>query len=124
MEQVAARISTARSILRQLCPRCRMGRIFKGSVFRGFPEPYDRCAICGLRFSREPGYFMGAMYLSYGLGLAMVAVLGAILWGVVGFRIDKAALWAVLLFLPFTPILALMSRVLWIYLDQTIDPEQ
>jgi len=37
--------------------------------------------------------------------------------------VDKVAIWAVALFLPFVPMLTFLSRVLWIYLDQTFDPE-
>jgi hypothetical protein len=39
-------------------------------------------------------------------------------------RVDRIAIWAVVLFLPFAPMLTLLSRVLWIYLDQTLDPEK
>jgi hypothetical protein len=63
------------------------------------------------------------MYISYGLGLALIFVLGAALWAMTGWRLDKIAIWAVLLFLPFAPTLTFLSRVLWIYLDQTMDPE-
>jgi hypothetical protein len=27
---------------------------------------HDRCPVCGLRFEREQGYFVGAIYLNYG----------------------------------------------------------
>jgi hypothetical protein len=37
--------------------------------------------------------------------------------------LDQIAISAVLLFLPFAPMLTFLSRVLWIYLDQKIDPE-
>ena len=30
----------------------------------------ESCHSCDYRFEREPGYFIGAMYLSYGLALA------------------------------------------------------
>jgi len=64
------------------------------------------------------------MYISYGLALALIFVFGLVLWGVTDWRLDKIAIWAVLLFLPFVPILTFLSRVLWIYLDQTFDPER
>jgi hypothetical protein len=63
------------------------------------------------------------MYISYGLALALVFAFGVILWVLTSWRLDKVAIWAVLLFLPFAPMLTFLSRVLWIYLDQTIDPE-
>ena len=84
---------------------------------------HDRCSTCGLRFNREPGYFLGAMYISYGLGLGFIVVIGAALWALTDWRLDKVAIWAVLFFLPLAPMLTFLSRVLWIYLDQKIDPE-
>ena len=84
----------------------------------------DRCPHCGLLFNREAGYFLGAMYISYGLALAVICGFGAILWAVTRWRVDKIALWAVVLFLPLGPMLTFFSRVLWIYLDQTFDPER
>jgi hypothetical protein len=85
---------------------------------------YDSCLECGLRFNREPGYFLGAMYVSYALALALIVVIGAVLWAVTAWRVDKVTIWAVVLFLPFAPMLTLLSRVLWIYLDQKFDPER
>ena len=63
------------------------------------------------------------MYISYALALALVFAFGAILWVLTSWRLDKVAIWAVFFFLPFAPMLTFLSRVLWIYLDQTIDPE-
>jgi uncharacterized protein (DUF983 family) len=119
----APRSSTLESILRQQCPRCRKGRIFRYSLFRGFPKMNDRCPNCGLKFEREEGYFLGAMYISYGLALVAITTIAGVLWAVFGWWVTKDAVWAVVLFLPLAPTLTLFSRVLWIYLDQTIDPE-
>jgi hypothetical protein len=83
----------------------------------------DLCPACGLHFNREPGYFLGAMYISYGLALAVIFLFGLLLWVLTHWRLDKIAIWAVVLFVPFAPMLTFLSRVLWIYLDQTVDPE-
>ena len=85
---------------------------------------HERCPSCGLKFEREPGYFLGAMYLSYGLALIVITVLAALLWLAARWSLDKTVLWAIVLFLPLAPPLTLFSRVLWIYLDQAIDPEK
>jgi len=85
---------------------------------------HDSCPVCSLRFNREPGYFLGAMYISYGLALALIVALGIVTWTLTHWRVDKVALFAILLFLAFVPLLTLLSRVLWIYLDQKIDPER
>jgi uncharacterized protein (DUF983 family) len=119
-----AKSSTLVSILRQRCPRCRVGSIFRYSIFRGLPKMYERCTVCGLKFEREPGYFLGAMYISYGLALGSIALIAVLLWAGTVWPITKASIWAVVLFLPLAPSVTLLARVLWIYLDQSIDPER
>jgi hypothetical protein len=84
---------------------------------------YERCPVCDLRFEREEGYFLGAMYLSFGLAMGIIALITALLWAVTAWGIMKDVTWAVVLFLPLAPVITLFSRVLWIYLDQAIDPE-
>jgi uncharacterized protein (DUF983 family) len=115
--------STLGAIFRQRCPRCRQGRIFLHSIFRGLPRMRQRCPICDLKFQREEGYFLGAMYISFGLALVIIALIAALLWAITGWWITKDVIWAVVLFLPLAPSISLFARVLWIYLDQTFDPE-
>ena len=97
--------------------------MFRTSVFRGFPRMHVRCPVCGLKFEREQGYFLGAMYISYGLALITIVGLALLLWLVTAWSLQKITVVAILLFLPLAPTLTLFSRVLWIYLDWAIDPE-
>lgn len=90
----------------------------------GFPKMYERCSSCGLKFEREEGYFLGAMYISYGLALPTICLLALLVWLVTHRPIERVIFPAILLFLPFVPAITLFSRVLWIYLDQTVDPER
>src|SRR5216684_2274015 len=115
--------STLAAMFHQRCPRCRLGSIFRYSIYRGFPRMYERCSICDLKFQREEGYFLGAMYISFGLALVIIALLAALLWVITGWWITKDMIWALVLFLPLAPAISLFARVLWIYLDQTFDPE-
>ena len=82
-----------------------------------------RCPTCDLKFQREEGYFLGAMYISFGLALVIIALLATLLWAITSWWITKDVVWAVVLFLPLAPTISLFARVLWIYLDQTFDPE-
>ena len=82
-----------------------------------------RCSVCGLKFQREEGYFLGAMYISFGLALVIIALIAVLLWAVTGWWITKAVIWAVVIFLPLAPGISLFARVLWIYLDQAFDPD-
>jgi uncharacterized protein (DUF983 family) len=116
--------STLAAILHQRCPRCRVGGIFRYSIYRGFPKICERCSVCNLKFQREEGYFLGAMYISFGLALVVIALIAVLLWAITGWWVTKDVTWAVVLFLPLAPTISLFARVLWIYLDQTIDPER
>jgi uncharacterized protein (DUF983 family) len=57
-------------MMTEKCPNCGQGAIFekRKRVFQ-FPEMKDRCEHCGYLYNREPGYFLGAMYISYGLAV-------------------------------------------------------
>src|SRR5438046_9574948 len=91
--------STLQSIFQQRCPRCRVGRIFRYSVFRGFPKMCERCSICDLTFEREPGYFLGSMYISYFLGVLIMAPPAAMLGALTGWGVTKVIISAALVFL-------------------------
>ena len=43
------------------CPRCG-----EGALFQTFFTMFTHCTTCDLKFERESGYFIGAMYLNYG----------------------------------------------------------
>src|SRR5690349_9496369 len=108
------RISTLQGIARQLCPRCRAGKIFLRSFWRGFPKMNERCPVCGLKFEREQGYFLGAMYISYGLALPVLALLTTAVWSLTGWDLTRCVLCAVVLFLPLALPITYFARVLWI----------
>ena len=41
---------------------------------------YQQCSVCNLKYEREPGYFLGARYISYGLALVTIALLALVVW--------------------------------------------
>jgi hypothetical protein len=57
-------------IMAEKCPNCGKSEVFeKKKSFFEFPIMKKDCDVCHYRFDREPGYFLGAMYLSYGLAV-------------------------------------------------------
>lgn len=59
--------SALTSILALNCPTCREGDLFPTPTF-SFREPfaqYSHCPNCGQNYFPEPGFYYGAMFLSY-----------------------------------------------------------
>lgn len=85
---------------------------------------FERCSVCGLKYEREQGYFLGAMGVSYVLGLSVLAALLAVLSLAVfpQWHAYKTIPIALVLYLPLLPLLVRASRVLWIHFDRLVDP--
>ena len=56
------------------CPRCGSGR-----VFRGWFRLVERCPRCDYLFAREEGFFLGAFVINFGVTIAGLAVVMAVL---------------------------------------------
>jgi uncharacterized protein (DUF983 family) len=57
-------------IINEKCPKCGEGNPFiKQSGLLNVPEMHEDCPNCNYHFEREPGYFIGAMYVSYGIAV-------------------------------------------------------
>jgi hypothetical protein len=85
---------------------------------------HERCDACGLKFEREEGYFLGAMQVDYGLGVAGVSLLALGIWLLTAWSFRKTVIVALLLFLPLVPALTRLGRIVWIWFDQSVDPER
>ena len=75
-----------------------------------------------LRFLREASYSLGAMYISYSLGVATILPVAALLAVVAEWHLAIVLLIALLQTLVSMPPFFRYSRVLWLYADQLLDP--
>ena len=110
-------MSALQGILHHVCPRCR-----QGPIFRGWLAMHDSCPVCELKFNREQGYYIGAMYVSYALSIPPVLALVLIFWRLAGWSFTTAVIGAFVAYLPFVPFMVKLSRVIWIYIDRAVDP--
>jgi uncharacterized protein (DUF983 family) len=111
------------AIAHETCPRCRKGPIFRASLLRGYLVMHEQCLVCGLKFEREPGYFLGAMYFSYMLSIPPVLVLLLLFRRFTSWRFDVVVVAAFVAYLPFVPVVTRFARVVWMYLDRHFDPD-
>ena len=107
------------AVLAQRCPVC-----LQGSMFSGPFTMNEHCPVCGHRFMREPGYFQGAMYVSYALATAVFLALVLIIQYLLGARVGfwGALAIAVVLQMLLVPRLYRYSRVIWAHVNVRTQP--
>ena len=100
------------------CPACLKGDLFitknpykLNDLFK-MPE---NCTCCGEKFTPEPGFYFGAMYISYGLTVAMAVT---IMVSTSVFDLDLS-IWEQIGMIAFSifatiPLLFRVSRAIWI----------
>ena len=113
-----ADVSKLQGALKGLCPRCRQGKIFCKPFYspRGFDDMYELCPHCGLRYEVEPGYFIGAMYISYAISGGFALVIGFLLFYLGGDPegwVYAAVVAPVMIVIA--PVNFRVSRVIWLY---------
>lgn len=106
-----------KGVMKGCCPKCGQGKIFetKGSILKlQVPKMNEYCSQCAYRFARESGYFVGAMYVSYGLAILEMLTLFLLIFQFVSLTVLFFALFGLLLLLMFFNFR--MSRVIWIHI--------
>jgi len=85
---------------------------------------HERCPHCNVKFEREPGFFLGSIYINYGLTALIVAVAYPLLlfvWNVP----ERQLLVGAVAFTVIFPILIFpWARSLWLGFDQWHDPRE
>jgi len=112
------------SIFTGTCPVCHGGKMYIE------PNPYkirkvlkmnEHCSHCNLKFKIEPSFFYGAMYVSYGVGVAIGVAVFIISFFFLN-QNEHITFLAIILALVITfPIILRISRNIWINLFLTYD---
>ena len=106
------------SIVKQQCPSCRSEKMFIAPVFsKRFTKMHKHCPNCSQALEPEPGFYTGAMYVSYAFQVAIVVsvVLAAKVLDLereVGWYIG----WIAGINLVLFPIVYRLSRSIWIHI--------
>jgi uncharacterized protein (DUF983 family) len=64
------------------CPQCRQGDVYSHKAYNllKFSHMNERCPKCDIRLEPEPGFYQGAMYVSYGFSVIGLIVISIILY--------------------------------------------
>jgi uncharacterized protein (DUF983 family) len=103
--------------LRLRCPRCGGGRLYAKPF-----KMHDNCTYCALKFEREQGYFIGAIYINYAATVAVAVPGFFLLDAFTAMTIDQQ----LKLWVPFAIVFPVLffhhSRSLWLVIDQYFNP--
>ena len=114
------------SILTGTCPRCHeegmyldknpyhLGKIYK---------MHERCGHCNLKYKIEPSFFYGAMYVSYGVGIAFSIATFIIAKLFIGTSLLNTFIAIIGTLIVFMPIIMRVSRNIWINLFIKYNPD-
>lgn len=80
------------------------------------------CECCGRKYEQAPGYFLGSIYINYGLTAVMVAIGYPTLVFGYGYPEDVIVWLAFLFCLVFPFWFFRYARSLWLGIDQLFDP--
>lgn len=105
------------SIITGSCPKCHGESMFKNKnpyILSEALSMNETCSHCGTKYKIEPSFFYGAMYVSYGVGIAF-----AVAAFVISYLVLKASIHIIFAsiigtLIVFMPVIMRLSRNIWI----------
>ena len=114
------------AILSMKCPRCNEGQLFTNrSLFplNQLHKMPDHCSCCGLKFNPEPGFYTGAMYVSYALNIGLFILCFFVLY--IGLKVNILTFLSIygMSILLLSPFSFRYARTLFIHLFHSYEPQ-
>jgi len=113
------------SVFNNKCPKCHHGKVFsKNSSYdlKHLFKMEKKCDHCDEIYEKEPGYFYGAMFVSYTLSAIIFFI-----FLVLDFTIFHLGLSLLLILIPavliFSPVTFRWSRLIWLNFFIRFDPQ-
>ena len=107
------------SIIHCKCPRCQGTDLFIDNnpyhVGKLLDMP-DRCPACGQDFQIEPGFYLGAMWVSYPVVVFLLIVFILVAHFLLGMHMVGSFVYSTLLLVLMSPILIRYSRVVYLHI--------
>jgi uncharacterized protein (DUF983 family) len=112
------------SIFQLKCPKCHTGDLFQtGSwTFKKSFDMHPRCPNCNLNYFPEPGYYYGAMFISYiWTGWFCLLFMAVFYWGL---RLPQNVAWGLLILFMAVNFVYIfrISRAMWININVKYNP--
>ena len=118
--------SKLNSILTGTCPKCQNESMYSDkNVFHlgKILKMNENCSHCGLRYQIEPSFFYGAMYVSYGLNVAIGIAAFIISFVIFGASLKVAFITIIAALVISFPFVLRLSRNIYINMFVSYDPK-
>lgn len=112
------------SILTGSCPRCHQESMYLENNPYQLGKIYkmkERCSHCNLKYKMEPSFFYGAMYVSYGVGIAFAVAAFVIAKLLAQASLLSTFISIIITLIVFMPVIMRVSRNIWINLFISYD---
>lgn len=112
------------SILTGKCPKCQEESMYKNKnpyILSEALSMHETCGNCNTKYKIEPSFFYGAMYVSYGVGIAFAVAAFVISYFVFNASINYIFVSIVGTLIVFMPIIMRLSRNIWINFFMSYD---
>ncbi len=113
------------SVLHLKCPVCHEGDFFLAHPYNlgKVGELHERCSVCGTKYEKEIGFYTGAMYVSYAIGVAVsVSMWVAMLVLLPELGIITQIVTISLVMVIGSPLFYALSKIIWSNLFFNYDP--
>jgi uncharacterized protein (DUF983 family) len=104
------------SILTFKCPHCQEGKFFVSHPYylTKTGVTLKECPVCSQNYSPEPGFYFGAMYVSYALGVALFVTI----WASCNWFFEDVSVWLQIglvigASILLGPLLYATSKIIW-----------
>jgi uncharacterized protein (DUF983 family) len=114
------------SILTGTCPRCQEERMYVDRNPYNLSRIYkmhDHCSHCGLQYQLEPSFFYGAMYVSYGLTVAIGVAAFIISKVFIGLELTQSFIAIIITLIVTMPVTARLARNIYINMFVSFDKD-
>jgi uncharacterized protein (DUF983 family) len=112
------------SIANAKCPRCHEGEFFEHKITYNpskITKLHDNCPKCNLKYMMEPSFFYGAMYVNYGITVALSVATFVISMLFLSLTLLQCFAAIIIVLLVLAPINMRLSRIIWINMFVSYD---
>lgn len=114
------------SIVKGKCPKCHEGDFFKYRFTfnpKKITQLHSNCSKCNLKYMMEPSFFYGAMYVNYGITVALSVAVFVVASVFLKLTLLQSFAAIIIALIVLAPVNLRLSRILWINMFVSFKPE-